>query len=423
MGLTENLRRITSNGSEAGGTRRKLTLWPLVGATYLMVAGGPYGLEDLVQLSGYSAAIIILLLTPLLWSLPIALMVAELATAIPEEGGFYVWVRRGMGPFWGFQEAWLTLVASIFDMAIYPTLFALYLGRIVPSLDSEFAHIAVSVAVIAACAAFNLRGARTVGNASVVFMLALLGPFVLLIAYGFFQRGAATSAVGHASSVDYLGGFVVAMWNYMAWDSPSTIAGEVHEPHKTYPRAMLIAMALVVLMYVLPVAAVSQSGIDPASWQTGGWVDVARTVVGPGLALAVMAGGMISALGQFNALVLSYSRLPLVLAEDGFLPKFLARVSPKTGVPWVSVIACSIGWALCLKLGFEKLLSLSVMLTGSSILLEFLALIALRIKEPKLARPFRVPGGIVGAIALVIGPTILLTVAFARNRSEQAGPI
>src|SRR5262249_52977011 len=155
------------------------------------------------------------------------------------EGGFYVWVRRGMGPFWGFQEAWLTLVASLFDMAIYPTLFALYLGRMVPALDSETAHIAVAVVVIAACAAFNLSGARTVGNASVIFMIALLGPFVLLIAYGFFMKATGSTAVAaSSSSTDYLGGFIVAMWNYMAWDSPSTIAGEVHAPHKTYPRAM-----------------------------------------------------------------------------------------------------------------------------------------------------------------------------------------
>src|SRR5690242_8687127 len=104
-------------------SRGKLGLLSLAAATYFMVSGGPYGVEELVQDSGYRTALLIIFLIPLIWALPTALMVGELSAALPEEGGFYVWVRRAMGPFWGFQEAWLSLVASIFDMAIYPTLF------------------------------------------------------------------------------------------------------------------------------------------------------------------------------------------------------------------------------------------------------------------------------------------------------------
>src|SRR5579862_6636107 len=108
---------------------RKMTLVPMIAATYFMVAGGPQGLEDIVHKTGYAATLLILVITPLLWSLPSALMVSELATAIPEEGGFYVWVRRGMGPFMGYQEAWLTLAGSVFEMALYPNMFVDYLGR------------------------------------------------------------------------------------------------------------------------------------------------------------------------------------------------------------------------------------------------------------------------------------------------------
>ena len=83
--------------------RGQMTLAAMIAATYFMVAGGPYGLEDIVQKTGYRATLLILLITPLLWSLPTAAMVSELASAVPEEGGFYVWVRRGMGTFWGYQ--------------------------------------------------------------------------------------------------------------------------------------------------------------------------------------------------------------------------------------------------------------------------------------------------------------------------------
>ena len=111
---------------------RKMGFWPLVASTYFMVSGGPYGLEELVG-RGYGVAILALVITPWVWSVPTAMMVGELASAIPDEGGYYAWVLRALGPFWGFQEAWLSLVASVFDMALYPTLFALYLGRLVPA--------------------------------------------------------------------------------------------------------------------------------------------------------------------------------------------------------------------------------------------------------------------------------------------------
>jgi amino acid transporter len=106
-----------------------MRLLPLVAATFFMVSGGPYGIEDIIGGAGYTWASALLLSLPVLWSLPTALMIGELASALPAEGGFYVWVRRALGPFWGFQEAWLSLAASIFDMAIYLTLFTLYLGR------------------------------------------------------------------------------------------------------------------------------------------------------------------------------------------------------------------------------------------------------------------------------------------------------
>src|SRR5689334_25395230 len=129
-----------------------------------MVSGGPYGMEELVQDAGYKLAIVILFVTPLIWSLPTGLMVGELAAAMPAEGGFYVWVRRAMGPFWGFQEAWLSLVASIFDMAIYPTVFVTYLARMVPWADDH--KVLVGGAVIAACALLNILGVRVVADTS-----------------------------------------------------------------------------------------------------------------------------------------------------------------------------------------------------------------------------------------------------------------
>src|SRR5437773_11361367 len=94
-------------GVPAGlGLRRQLRLLPLVMVFFFTVAGGAYGLEPLVSASGPGVALALIILTPLIWSVPAALMVAELSSAIPAEGGYYAWVKRGLGPFWGFLEAW-----------------------------------------------------------------------------------------------------------------------------------------------------------------------------------------------------------------------------------------------------------------------------------------------------------------------------
>src|SRR5664279_2752509 len=116
--------------------RRKMRFLPLIAATFFMVSGGPYAIEDILGGAGFARAILILLVLPIIWSLPTALMIGELASALPSEGGFYVWVRRALGPFWGYQEGWLSLSASIFDMALYPTIFVLYLSKFAPAITA-----------------------------------------------------------------------------------------------------------------------------------------------------------------------------------------------------------------------------------------------------------------------------------------------
>ena len=149
--------------------------------------------------------------------------------------------------------------------------------------------------------------------------------------------------------------------------------------------------------------------------------DVARLIGGETLAVAIALAGVIGAIGSFSALMLSFTRLPLVMAEDGYLPRVVTRRHSRTGAPWVAIIACSVLWAVCYPLGFEKNLVLDVLLTGLSILLEFWALVALRIREPELVRPFRVPGGITGAIVIGLPPLALMVAAVVRNRSEFVG--
>ena len=401
--------------------KKGITLWPLIAATYFMASGGPYGLEEAVSSAGYAGAILLILITPLIWSLPTGLMIAELASAIPAEGGYYVWVRRAMGSFWGFQEAWLSLASAIFDLAIYPTLFVAYLGRILPGADQGWRAIALGALVILVCLIWNLGGGRAVGEGSLGMLILMIGPFAVLVTVAFLHWGelgasVASQPITHSGLI---AGLLVCMWNYMGYDNAATVAGEVENPQRTYPVGIILTMLLVAIDYSTPVFAMSRTGISPGQWSTGSWASLGGMLGGSGLRIALVVGGMVSSFGQFNALLMSYSRLPLAMAEDGLLPRVFARVHKRTGAPYVAIIACAILYGACLGFGFDRLVTLDVLLWGVSLVLEFLALIVLRVGQPQLPRPFRVPGGVPGTVLVGVLPTALLIIAGLHAGEER----
>jgi amino acid transporter len=404
----------------------QLTLLPLIAATYFMVSGGPYGLEDAIGQAGYLRTLLLLAVLPLAWSLPTALMIGELASAMPDEGGFYVWVRRGLGPFWGFQEAWLSLAASIFDMALYPKLFVDYLGQLAPDWTAGSRGVAWSLAVVLICVAWNLRGARAVGRGSIAMGALLLTPFLLVVAAGTWHAIAHPLGVRNFSAP--AGGSIslallIVMWNLMGWDNASTIAQDVREPQKNYIRAMLGAVLLVSASYILPVWAVALSGMPAEKFVTGAWVAAADAMTGwHWLAWLLLAGGAITGIAMFNALTLSYAHIPAAMAKDGMLPRVLAKKTPND-VPWVSLLCCALAWSACLGFSFDRLIELDVTIYGISLVLEFAALVALRLREPAMPRPFRIPCG-TAAVALISAvPTALIFYAIVAARHDRIGNV
>jgi amino acid transporter len=161
----------------------------------------------------------------------------------------------------------------------------------------------------------------------------------------------------------------------------------------------------------------AMAGLSPSSFATGDWTTAARAVGGPLLGVAIVAGGAITGVGMFNALVMSYSRLPMAMAEEGMLPLVVAKRN-RRGVPWVSVVLCGLAWALALKLPFERLISIDLILYGSSLLLEFVALVVLRIREPRMERPFKA-GSLAVACLLGTGPAALIAYAIYASRDER----
>src|SRR4026207_1852163 len=115
--------------------RRSLTTLSLVAVMFFNVSGGAFTTESLIVIVGPATGLLILVLVPVLWSLPEALIVGELASMLPEEGGYYRWVYHAFGPFWAFQNGWCTWMYSLVDMAIYPVLFNQYLAWFLPELS------------------------------------------------------------------------------------------------------------------------------------------------------------------------------------------------------------------------------------------------------------------------------------------------
>src|SRR5439155_3260142 len=234
----------------------------------------------------------------LIWSVPAALMVAELSSAIPAEGGYYAWVKRGLGPFWGFLEAWWSWLSSFVDMAIYPVLFAKYLtallvdqlgaGAFAGLKDDALAQWAIGLVVIWVFTYLNVRGVRLVGNASILFGVLVLLPFAALVWMGLakvLQVGTAVWQPLAPPDTSLLGAFgaglYVVMWNYQGWDSVSPVNGEVVRPQRNAPLAMWLALPLVVLSYLLPTAAGLASGLDWAQWKEGSFPEIAAALGGP----------------------------------------------------------------------------------------------------------------------------------------------
>jgi len=384
----------------------------LVFIVFFCTSGGPYTTETLIHSVGPGLGLLMLLLVPIVWSVPEVLIVGELASMLPEEGGYYRWVDRAFGRFWAFQNGWLTWMYSLVDMAIYPVLFNQYLRYFIPGLDARLEWI-LSLAVIWGATWINLRGSVRVGRVSVI-----AGSFVML---GFLAMSfASIPRIAHIpwqpfASEDRQGlgglaiGISIALWNYIGWDNPSTVQGEVKDASRSYPRALAWALPLVTLGYFVPLLT-ALGASDWTVWTEGGWPQIAASAagtVGRWIAIWIALGGMASALALFNALLLSYSRIPFVLASDGLLPGALTRLDAR-GTPRNAVIVSAVCYSFFALFAFGKLIIADVLLYSLALFLEFGALLQLRKSEPSLRGAFRIPLGRGGVAFLAALPMIVL---------------
>jgi amino acid transporter len=271
----------------------------------------------------------------------------------------------------------------------------------------------VSLAVIWGATAINLRGSVNVGRASI-----LAGTFVMLgfLAMPILSAAHLTHIPGQPFASEKAHGFgglavgiSLALWNYIGWDNPSTVQGEVKDASRSYPRALAFALPFVAVGYLVPLLA-ALGGTDWRTWTEGAWPQIAAAAAGNRwIAIWIALGGIVSALALFNALLPSYSRIPLVLASDRLLPNKLANLDWR-GTPRNAVILSAICYSIFVLVPFGRLVIADVLLYSLALFLESAALIQLRKREPLLRGSFRIPLGRRRITVLAAVPMIVLLV-------------
>jgi amino acid transporter len=399
------------------GTTR-LSLGTVFLVVFVLASAGPFGVEEMVSATGPGLALLLILAVPLVWGAPLALVCTELASAIPEEGGSYAWVERGLGPFWAFQAGWWSSLSGVVDTSLYVVLAVSYANSWLG--QPPFVAWLMSVAVIAFFAALNVRGLRLMALSSAGFAVVILIPCVAMTALGLaaWQQNPFAPLLRPDQPVAAsLGvGLTIAIWFYSGYESMSTMAGEVAEPQRVIPRALLLSLPAVVAVYFLPTLAGLASVGRWAEWAPEGGltlVDIARELGGAALAGATMVAALVSSLALYSAYLASCSRTTLVMAERGHLPRAFAHVHPRYGTPHGSIVIGAFLHALLATGSFGFLIAIDVLLFVLSYVLIFAAAFALRVKQPGLPRPFRVPVGTTGFAVLTAVPVAMAVLFLA----------
>lgn len=401
---------------------KKIRIIQLVAVIFFTVSGGPYGLEPLLTHVGEHGALLLLIITPLLWDVPAILTVLELNSMMPITGGYYKWVKYALGTRWGFFEGLWTWLYTFVDLAIYPGLFVLYASYFFPAL-AEY-RIPLCLCVVWVSAGLNILGIVPVGRTALFLGAIVFAPFIIMFMLFFAHH---TGGI-HIPSPSLKGvpfpslgmGLYVVMWNCLGWDNVTTYAEEVDKPVRSYLVSVFTAFVLVIVLYVMVILVTQQTGISAAILEDKGFPAVAEIISGKWLGGLIAFAGMASSLGIYAAVLLSVSRVPKVMADDDLLHNGLNRQHRRFQTPYISILVCSIIVSLMILWPFGDLLIIDVTVYGAGLSLEYVSLIKLRRSEPDKHRPFKIPLGIPGLCLMILLPfTVYFVALFGAFSSEE----
>jgi len=418
-GLQTQVRQQHENMSSpvhSGLKKHQISVSTVVFMIFCLCAAGAYGIEDMIPQAGPGLTLVMLMVLPFLWSTPMGLVASELGSAIPEEGGFYKWVQRACGEFWGFQAGWWRTVSIYVDNTIYVVLAGSYFSSVVHL--SPLQEYAFKASMIIVFTYINIRGIKDVGFASTAISMLVMIAFALVAVIGFatWQSNPFEPFLPPDQSlVQSIGtGIAIGIWMYSGYESMSTMAGEIQNP-QVIPKATLITVPLIMAVYILPTMGGLASLGSWDQWASEGGLSYSDVVAShfPTLGIIFVLVAVLANFSVFNTYIASGSRGFFALAEDNLAPRALVKCSKDRGVPYIAVLSLGAFSLIACTFPFEVIVVVDVMLFVSAYVLIFISACILRVKEPDLERPFRIPLGTKGLIMMCIPPiTIALLALF-----------
>jgi len=361
----------------------------------------------MVSTSGPGMSLLYCLLVPFFLSIPVSLVTAELTTAMPVEGGFYRWSRAAFGDFWGFLAGWWNWSASFLLGGSYAVLFTDYLSYYVPGICG-WKHWLVSFALIAFLAWINILGIQMVGKAATAFEIFIFIPVIAMTVLGLakWHHNPFVPLVppNQPFSKVFGVGLALVIWGYSGYEQLSTVAEDVENPQRSYPRALALVIPLSILTYFLPVLAGLAALGNWQRWKDGYFSTAALLIGGPWLGSLMTIGAMVGNVALLNSTMLTATPMPFTLAEDGYLPHFLTRRHPRYGTPVIAILISAAIYASLALNSLGELISIYVWLRAATTVLTVLCAWGLRRKRPDLPRGYRIPGGNLGLIYVIAMP-------------------
>ena len=373
-----------------------------------------------------------------------ALTYAEMAAMMPEAGGEYVYLKEAYGPFWGFLYGWTQMwVAKSSSIATLATGFFLYLANFNPALEGVLFRIPLpigpgggpleiqtgqilAIGVVWGLALINYFGVRIGGQVQVATTFAKVGLIALVIVIGLFGGSAepanfATSIPARGGLAGFIAALVAALWAYDGWNNLNMVAGEVKDPQRNLPRALIYGTLLVMAIYLLTNLAYFSvlSASEVGANDRVAAVMMHRILGAPGAA-AVSIAAMISIFAALNGSILSGSRVPYALAHDKLFFKAFGRVNETHHTPGFSILALS-AWSCVLVLSgrYEQLLTMVIFPSWILYGMAAAAVIVLRRKKPDAGRPYRTLGYPVVPVLFVLVAVLLLAVTLVNSPRES----
>lgn len=373
-----------------------------------------------------------------------ALSYAELAAAMPEAGGEYVYLREAYGPLWGFVYGWTQMwVAKSGSIATLATAFFYYLANFRPELDGVLYTIRLPIgpgggpleirygqllamAVILVLAVVNYLGVKFGGGVQVGVTAIKVGLIAAIIVIGLGTghgsvANYATAIPAAGGAVGFFAALVGALWAYDGWNNVSMVSSEIRDPQRSLPRALIAGTAAVIAIYIL--ANLAYFYVLPARDVAGTprvAAEMMRRIYGGAGASAVSIAAMVSIFAALNGSILSGARVPYAMARDGLFFRRVAEVHPVYRTPGVSILAMS-SWAALLVLSgrYEQLYTYVIFASWILYGMAAASVLVLRRKRPDLPRPYRTVGYPAVPVLFVFGAVAVILSTLRQSPRES----